>query len=167
MATRSPALPLQHRFRDKQVKESPGKAEPESSQGFPVIAHLSALLGINPNESIISHERNPVGASGGGILVKDAGGLCREFRAVVGLLRLPEAEFADRHVEVYIGWPMSSWMDRFAIGVMLFNMMRLPRLFPAFGFFIRYTTSVSLPPAMIKPDETAGEEAGKQGTSDS
>ncbi len=86
------------------------------------------------------------------------------FQEMAGILRLAEAEFADRHVEVYIGWPMSSWMDRFAIGVMVFNMIRLPRMFPAFGFIIRYTTSVSLPLAMVKTDETAGEEAGKQGT---
>lgn len=87
------------------------------------------------------------------------------FQEIVGLLRLAEAEFADRHVEVYIGWPMSSWMDRFAVGVMVFNMIRPPRLFPAFGLIIRYSTSVSLPQGMFKPDETAGEEAGKQGTS--
>ena len=87
------------------------------------------------------------------------------FQEMVGLLRLAEAEFANRHVEVYIGWPMSSWMDRFAVGVMVFNMIRLPRLFPAFGLIIRYSTSVSLPQGMFKPDETAGEEAGKQGTS--
>jgi hypothetical protein len=87
------------------------------------------------------------------------------FQEMVGILRLAEAEFADRHVEVYIGWPMSSWMDRFAIGVMVFNMIRLPRMFPAFGFIIRYSTSASLPPAMVKPDDTAGKAAGKQGTS--
>ena len=81
------------------------------------------------------------------------------FQEMVGILRLAEAEFADRHVEVYIGWPMSSWMDRFAIGVMVFNMIRLPKLFPGFGFIIRYSTSVSLSPAMFKPDETPGEKA--------
>ena len=27
------------------------------------------------------------------------------FQEMVGILRLAEAEFADRHVEVYIGWP--------------------------------------------------------------
>ncbi len=78
---------------------------------------------------------------------------------MVGILRLAEAEFADRHVEVCIGWPMSSWMDRFAIGVMVFNMIRLPQLFPAFGFIIRYSTSVSLAPVIYKPDETPGEKA--------
>ena len=78
---------------------------------------------------------------------------------MVGILRLAETEFADRHVVVHIGWPLSSWMDRFAIGVMVFNMIRLPWLFPGFGFIIRYSTSVSLSPAMDKPDETPGEKA--------
>jgi hypothetical protein len=39
---------------------------------------------------------------------------------------------------VHIGWPMSSWLDRLAIGVMVFNLIRLPRLFPQFNFEIRY-----------------------------
>ena len=30
---------------------------------------------------------------------------------------------------------MSSWLDRLAIGVMVFNMMRLPRLFPRFSLY--------------------------------
>jgi hypothetical protein len=81
------------------------------------------------------------------------------LQEMVGILRLAEADFADRHVEVYIGWPMSSWMDRFAIGVMVFNMIRLPRMFPAFGFIIRYSTSATLPPAMVKPDDPPGEKA--------
>jgi hypothetical protein len=45
------------------------------------------------------------------------------FQEMVGILGLAEAKFDDRHVEVYIGWPMSSWMDRFAVGVMVFNMI--------------------------------------------
>ena len=40
---------------------------------------------------------------------------------------------------VHLGWPMSSWLDRLAIGVMVFNMMRLPRLFPHFRFTMSYT----------------------------
>jgi len=77
----------------------------------------------------------------------------------VGLLRLAEAEFAAHHVEVYIGWPVDSWLNRIGSGLKLLNLQRLPRLFPAFGFIIRYSTSTSLPPAMVKPDETPGEKA--------
>ena len=48
-----------------------------------------------------------------------------------GLLRVVEYELADRQVVVQFGWPMSSWLDRLAVGVMVFNLMRLPRLFPS------------------------------------
>jgi hypothetical protein len=50
-----------------------------------------------------------------------------------------EYEFGDRQVVVHLGWPLSSWLDRLAIGVMIFNMMRLPRLFPYFRFVMSYT----------------------------
>jgi len=33
---------------------------------------------------------------------------------------------------------MSSWWDRLSIGVMVFNLMKLPKLFPKFNFDIGY-----------------------------
>ncbi|MCX5890821.1 MAG: amino acid permease [Deltaproteobacteria bacterium] len=61
------------------------------------------------------------------------------YHRLVALLRVVEYEFGDRLVTVHLGWPMSSWLDRLAIGVMVFNMMRLPRLFPHFRFIMSYT----------------------------
>ena len=61
------------------------------------------------------------------------------YHRLVALLRVVEYEFPDRIVTVHLGWPMSSWLDRLAIGVMVFNMMRLPRLFPRFRFIMSYT----------------------------
>jgi amino acid transporter len=61
------------------------------------------------------------------------------YHRLAALLRVIEYEFADRVVTVHLGWPMSSWLDRLAIGVMVFNMMRLPRLFPRFRFIMSYT----------------------------
>ena len=61
------------------------------------------------------------------------------YHRLVGLLRVVEYEFPDRKIIVHLGWPLSSWLDRFAIGVMVFNMMRLPRLFPHFQFIMSYT----------------------------
>ncbi len=61
------------------------------------------------------------------------------YRRMQGLLKVVEYELADRHVVVHIGWPLSSWLDRLAIGVWVFNLMRLPRLFPNFEFIIRYS----------------------------
>jgi amino acid transporter len=61
------------------------------------------------------------------------------YHRLVALLRVVEYELTDRQVTVHLGWPMSSWLDRLAIGVMIFNMMRLPRLFPHFRFIMSYT----------------------------
>jgi len=60
------------------------------------------------------------------------------FNDMIGLLKVVEYEFPDRTITVTFGWPMSSWLDRLAIGVMVFNLMRLPRLFPQFNFNINY-----------------------------
>jgi amino acid transporter len=61
------------------------------------------------------------------------------YHRLVALLRVVEYELTDRQINVHLGWPMSSWLDRMAIGVMIFNMMRLPRLFPSFRFIMSYT----------------------------
>jgi amino acid transporter len=60
------------------------------------------------------------------------------YQRIVNLLKIVEYELADRRVFVHFGWPLSSWWDRMAIGVMVFNLMRLPRLFPKLDFDIRY-----------------------------
>jgi amino acid transporter len=61
------------------------------------------------------------------------------YHRLVALLRVVEYELTDRQVTIHLGWPMSSWLDRMAIGVMIFNMMRLPHLFPHFRFIMSYT----------------------------
>jgi len=61
------------------------------------------------------------------------------YHRLVALLRVVEYELGDRQITIHLGWPMSSWLDRLAIGVMIFNMMRLPRLFPDFKFIMSYT----------------------------
>ena len=60
------------------------------------------------------------------------------YHRILGLLKVVEYELADRRIVVHFGWPMSSWMDRMAVGVMVFNLMRLPRMFPDFEFDLRY-----------------------------
>jgi amino acid transporter len=67
------------------------------------------------------------------------------YHRLVALLRVVEYEFSDRQVVVHLGWPLSSWLDRLAIGVMIFNMMRLPRLFPHFRFVMSYTEHTGPP----------------------
>ena len=60
------------------------------------------------------------------------------FHRIVAMLRVIEYEMSDRPVVIHFGWPMSSWVDRLSIGVMVFNLMKLPRLFPDFDFDIQY-----------------------------
>jgi hypothetical protein len=60
------------------------------------------------------------------------------FHRIVAILRVVEYEMGDRQIVVHFGWPMSSWLDRMSIGVMVYNLMKLPRLFPQFDFEIHY-----------------------------
>ncbi len=60
------------------------------------------------------------------------------YQHILGLLKVVEYELAHRRVNVHFGWPLSSWMDRLSIGVMVFNLMRLPKQFPHFKFDITY-----------------------------
>jgi amino acid transporter len=60
------------------------------------------------------------------------------YHRIVSLLKVVEYELGDRQVTVHFGWPLSSWLDRMAVGVMVFNLMRLPRVFPDFTFDMRY-----------------------------
>ena len=73
------------------------------------------------------------------------------YNSIVAMLRVVEYDLADRKIFVHLGWPMSSWLDRFAIGIMVFNLMRLPRLFPTFHFHMSYLN----PPATPKGVEQA------------
>jgi hypothetical protein len=57
---------------------------------------------------------------------------------IVAVLKTVEYELHDRNITVHLGWPLSSWLNRLAIGVMMFNLMKLPRIFPQFGFSINY-----------------------------
>jgi amino acid transporter len=60
------------------------------------------------------------------------------YQRIIIVLRIVEYELPDRNVNVHFGWPMSSWLDRLAIGVMVFKLMTLPRKFPRFNFEISY-----------------------------
>jgi hypothetical protein len=60
---------------------------------------------------------------------------------MIALLKVVEYELADRTVVIHFGWPLSSWLDRMSIGVMVFNIMRLPKKFPSFDFHIDYAGS--------------------------
>jgi hypothetical protein len=69
------------------------------------------------------------------------------YQHIVAVLKVVEYELAEKKVTIHLGWPLSSWVDRFSIGVMVFNMMRLPRQFPNFAFNINYPGKPYQPPA--------------------
>ena len=73
------------------------------------------------------------------------------YQRILALLKVFDSEIEGRSIAVHFGWPMSSWLDRFAIGIMVFNLMRLPRLFPTFHFHMSYLN----PPATPKGVEQA------------
>jgi amino acid transporter len=66
------------------------------------------------------------------------------FHRIVAILRVVEYEMGDREIIVHFGWPMSSWLDRISTGVMVYNLMKLPRLFPTFDFDIHYIRGSSV-----------------------
>ena len=60
------------------------------------------------------------------------------FASIVGLLHVIEYEVPHLKVTVHFGWPLSSWIDRLSIGVMVYKLMRLPKFFGRFNFNIVY-----------------------------
>lgn len=60
------------------------------------------------------------------------------YQHMIAVLKILEFEFPDHYINVHFGWPLSSWVDRLSIGVMVFNMMHLPKLFPNMWFTIHY-----------------------------
>lgn len=75
---------------------------------------------------------------------------------IINLLRVVEYEMPDRQITVHIGWPLSSWWDRLATGVMVFNVVKLPKLFPQFQFLIQY-----FPP--LKPERDSSPKSVEPG----
>ncbi len=114
----SPAVHLF--FRRSEEKEDQA---PKANEAY--ITFYSPRVGGAPPKTVSNHFRFP--------LFKIS-----LYHRMVNLLKVVEYELSDRHVVVHLGWPLSSWMDRFAIGVMVFNMMRLPRQFPNFEFIMHY-----------------------------
>ncbi len=60
------------------------------------------------------------------------------FKSICTIVDLIRYELPHKKLTVHLGWPMSSWMDRFAIGILVMNMMRLPKQYPGVTFRIEY-----------------------------
>jgi amino acid transporter len=118
-------------FYFRRSEEPPGTA-PKNNEAY--ITFYSPRVGGIPPKLAANHFRFP--------LTKIS-----LYHRIVGLLRVVEYELADRKVVVHFGWPMSSWLDRIAVGVMVFNLMRLPRMFPSLEFDIRYKQAPAAGPS--------------------
>jgi hypothetical protein len=79
------------------------------------------------------------------------------YHHIVSLLKLIEYEMPEQKVTVHFGWPLSSWLDRLSIGVMVYNLLRLPRRFPQFRFSIDYDANSA---TRTEGKEGKGEEKG-------
>ena len=60
------------------------------------------------------------------------------YGSITGLLDVLTYEMPHKHIIVHFGWPLSSWIDRLSIGVMVFSIMRLPKKYPEITFQMEY-----------------------------
>lgn len=60
------------------------------------------------------------------------------YGSIVATLALLAEEFRGQPLHVHFGWPLSSWLDRMAMGVFVANLMRLPKRFPDLSFAIEH-----------------------------
>ncbi len=60
------------------------------------------------------------------------------YDSIVELLNVFKYELSHKHMTFHFGWPLSSWIDRFSTGVMVYSIMKLPKQFPEFNFVIDY-----------------------------
>ncbi|CUS76962.1 Amino acid transporter [Candidatus Kryptonium thompsonii] len=61
------------------------------------------------------------------------------FDMMVGLLNTIKYEVPpEKKIHIHFGWPLSSWIDRLSTGVMVYNIINLPKKFPDFIFHIDY-----------------------------
>ncbi|CUS95680.1 Amino acid transporter, partial [Candidatus Kryptonium thompsonii] len=55
------------------------------------------------------------------------------FDMMVGLLNTIKYEVPpEKKIHIHFGWPLSSWIDRLSTGVMVYNIINLPKKFPDF-----------------------------------
>lgn len=60
------------------------------------------------------------------------------FDSITELIHVFKYELSHKQITFHFGWPLSSWIDRMSIGVMVFSIMKLPKEFPEFNFSIEY-----------------------------
>ena len=116
------AYPEIHIFFRRPREEIASEKGPKDNEVY--ITFFSPRKGI-PAKGDVNEFRFPLGKQG-------------LYHHIISLLKLIEYEMPQQKVTIHFGWPLSSWLDRFSIGVMVFNLMRLPKRFPQFNFTIDY-----------------------------
>jgi len=62
---------------------------------------------------------------------------------VYGIIELLKYEMPNTKFRFFIGWPKSSWIDRISTGFLVFQIMKLPKHYPEFDFFIYNNLEIS------------------------
>jgi len=57
---------------------------------------------------------------------------------IYAIIELLKYELPDVKFKFHIGWPTSSWVDRLSIGVMVYEIMKLPKNYPEYDFIIHH-----------------------------
>jgi len=99
-----------------------GGGEPNPNAAF--VSFYSPRAGI-PERMASNHYRFAL--SGQGL-----------FDSITELLYVLKYELPHKQLRIHFGWPLSSWLDRMSIGVMVFSIMRLPKMFPEYTFVMEY-----------------------------
>lgn len=62
------------------------------------------------------------------------------FEMLAAVLKTIEYEIPsyEKEIHLHFGWPMSSWFDRLSTGIMIHNIMRLPRIFPNYSYHMDF-----------------------------
>jgi hypothetical protein len=76
------------------------------------------------------------------------------FDSITELLYVLKYELPHKAIRLHFGWPLSSWLDRMAIGVMVYSIMRLPKMFPEFTFVMEYFGQTAPRPPEAHADGT-------------
>jgi hypothetical protein len=58
------------------------------------------------------------------------------FDMITSVLKTIEYEIpsSEKEIHLHFGWPLSSWLDRLSTGIMIHNIIKLPRIFPNYHF---------------------------------
>ena len=60
------------------------------------------------------------------------------YKNMCTMIEMIQYDLPHKSLTVHLGWPMSSWLDRTAIGIFVMNLMRFPKQFPDITFRIEY-----------------------------